>query len=467
MASSIARDAQATARYRLFWRWHLYAGLVVAPFLVVLAITGAIYLFNDEYYDTVHRELRFTPAPWTEHMPLGALIDSAEAGVAHGTATRIDVSADPARAAQVHLGMPDGSRRIAYVDPGDATLLGALDPSRTLIGIAERLHGSLMLGTFGRYVMELAACWAALLILSGLYLGWPRRADGRWWRAVVPDMRARGRGLWKSLHRAIGLWVALLALFLICSGLPWAVFWGGWIRGGAELVGEGYPPVYRRYAEPEAPRVGEDFKDVPWTLQHAPMPAADAPASAHHGHHGSTMPVGARHWTPAGLERAIAHVRASGTHDDLRIFLPGDARGALMAYTYPDRPQGQITYHFDRDGALLVSAGFDDYGKVAQAIELGVQLHMGNYFGRLNQAVLLSACIGIVGLVVTGTVMWWRRRPDGRIGAPQSAGMPARYAWLLILVTAVLLPLLAASLLVVLAFDRWVRPRVPFLAWLR
>ncbi|ASR42747.1 hypothetical protein BEN78_04450 [Xanthomonas citri pv. mangiferaeindicae] len=466
MATSTPALRPGNDRYRLFWRWHLYAGLFVAPFLLVLAVTGAIYLFNDELNDAFYPQLRFTPAPWAQRVPLGDMIDAAYAAVPDATPTRIDLPADPRRAAQVHLAITDGASRIAYVDPGDGTVLGVLAPARTLVGIADRLHGSLMLGTFGRYVMELAACWTVVLIVSGLYLGWPRAADGRGWRVALPNLRSGGRMRWKSIHRATGLWVALLVLFLVATGLPWAVVWGGWIRGGAELIGEGYPAVYRRYAAPQAPQVGDAFNDVPWTLQHAPMPAAGA-TSAHHDHATLAPEPGAQHWTTTGLERAIAHVRAAGTDDELRVFLPSEARGALMAYTYPARPQGQVTYHFDREGTLLISTGFDDYGVVAQAIELGVQLHMGNYFGRLNQLVMLAACIGVVVLVVTGTTMWWRRRPPGRIGAPGSTRMPTRALLALLLISAIALPLLAASLLVVLAFDRWVRPRVALLRWLR
>ena len=32
--------------YNLAWRWHFYAGLFVAPFMVMLALTGIIYLFK-------------------------------------------------------------------------------------------------------------------------------------------------------------------------------------------------------------------------------------------------------------------------------------------------------------------------------------------------------------------------------------------------------------------------------------
>lgn len=465
-------DAGRRDRHRLLWRWHLYAGLFVAPFLLMLAVTGAIYLFNDELNDAIYPELRFTPAPWKERAPLGNLIDAAEAHVPGSTASRIDVPTDLHRPAQVYLDVTNGPGHVAFVDPGDAQVLGTLVPSRTLVGLADRLHGSLMLGTPGSYLVELAACWAVLLLLSGLYLGWPRDQGQAWWRGVVPNLRAKGRAFWKSLHAATGLWVSLVVLFLIFTGLPWASFWGDWVRRGADAFDAGYPAVYRRYVAPAAPTVGNDFNDVPWTLQHTPMPPADAAgdgdaAHSHHGHHTAPAPGAPRYWTSEGLERAIANVRAAGTSDPLRVFLPSTQRGALMAYTYPDRPQGQITYHFNREGELLVQAGFDDYGVVARAIEVGVQLHMGNYFGRANQVVMLLACIGIVVLCISGTVMWWRRKPAGRIGSPGS-GRPTPTRWLIVLgiATAVLLPLLFVSLLVVLAFDRWIRPRSRLFRWL-
>ncbi|TAP21404.1 hypothetical protein EYR01_07260 [Xanthomonas oryzae pv. oryzae] len=222
-------------------------------------------------------------------------------------------------------------------------------------------------------------------------------------------VRTKGRAFWKSLHAATGRGICLLVLFLIFSGLPWATSWGAWIRSGAEMIDAGYPAVYRRYVAPAAPTVGTEFNDVPWTLQHAPMPPAATdsdPAHSHNLPHSAATPGAARDWTDAGLERAIAHIRAAGTADPLQVFLPSTQRGTLMVSTYPDQPQGQVTYHFDQQGALLVRAGFDDDGAVAQAIEMGVQLHMGNYVSRANQFVMLFACVGIVVLCASGMVMW-------------------------------------------------------------
>ncbi len=49
----------ANALYRAIWRWHFYAGLIVAPILLVMAITGSIYLFNSEIDDLLHHDRRF------------------------------------------------------------------------------------------------------------------------------------------------------------------------------------------------------------------------------------------------------------------------------------------------------------------------------------------------------------------------------------------------------------------------
>ena len=37
-----------TALYRTVWRWHFYAGLFVVPFILLLSLTGAIYLFKPQ-----------------------------------------------------------------------------------------------------------------------------------------------------------------------------------------------------------------------------------------------------------------------------------------------------------------------------------------------------------------------------------------------------------------------------------
>jgi len=43
--------------YSAIWRWHFYAGLLMLPVLVMLAVTGGLYLFKDEITNRVYARL--------------------------------------------------------------------------------------------------------------------------------------------------------------------------------------------------------------------------------------------------------------------------------------------------------------------------------------------------------------------------------------------------------------------------
>lgn len=445
------------AIYRAVWRWHFYAGLIVAPFMLILAVTGAIYLFNDEINDVLHVEKRIV-APHAETLPLSRLVGAAEASVPGGKATRIDTWSAPDRSAQVFVRTAEGGELRVFVDPGTGGVLGAYVYERTLVGFADRFHGSLLLGKVGDGIVELAACWGVVLMVTGLYLWWPRgtRTLGQ---ALTPRLSAKGRPFWKSLHAATGAWTALLILFLILTGLPWANVWGTLLRAGADVAGIGYPTSHRDHGAVPAstPTMKQATGEAPWALEEAPMPASGQHAGGHGGHgqvEHADHPV-ATDVQPIGVDRAGEILAAAGMSHPYRLSLPAGPSGVYSAYVYPDRPQGQRTIQIDQfSGKILNDVGFQDYGPVAKAVELGVQLHMGNYFGRANQFVMLLACLGTVALSVTGPIMWWRRRPKGRLAAPKTLEpQRLRTVALITLAIAALFPLAGLSLVAALGID--------------
>ncbi|WP_246088566.1 PepSY-associated TM helix domain-containing protein [Phreatobacter stygius] len=455
--------SSSAALYRTVWRWHFYAGLVVAPFMLILAVTGAIYLFNDEINDIVYRQQRLVP-PSTQSVPLSQMITAALADDPEARATRIDTPREAGRSAEVFVTPATGAPRRVFVDPGTGQVLGSYVYARTLVGFADLAHGSLLLGDFGDGIVELAACWGFILMVTGLYLWWPR-GQRRLGGVVFPRWRLGGRRFWKDWHAVIGMWTALLVMFLILTGLPWATVWGDLLRRGTDLAGIGYPVSHRLHGA--LPGSAATVKQAstgaaPWTIAHAPMPQSDP--HAHHGGHGA--PAEAATTAAIGIDAAVAILAREGMMSPYRLSLPRDARGAFVAFTYPDQPETQRTISIDQySGRILGDVGFADYGWAAKAVELGVQIHMGNYFGRLNQIVMLIPCLGIIVLSVTGPIMWWRRRPKGKLGAPRAlapAGM--RSVALIILALGLVFPLAGASLIVVLTGERlvgWIaaRPR--------
>src|SRR3546814_18718529 len=82
------------------------------------------------------------------------------------------------------------------------------------------LHGELLAGPLGSFLVEAAACWALGMLLTGLFLWWPR---GRRGLAGVfyPRLTRGGRAFWRDLPALTGIGVSLAACFHIVTGLLW------------------------------------------------------------------------------------------------------------------------------------------------------------------------------------------------------------------------------------------------------
>ena len=81
-------------------------------------------------------------------------------------------------------------------------------------------------------------------------------------------------------------------------------------------------------------------------------------------------------------------------------------------------PFGDRTVHIDRySGQVLAEIGFADYGPGGKAMATGIALHQGN-LGWWNIALNLVFCLMIIFIAVSGIVMWWKRRPQGKLAAP-------------------------------------------------
>ncbi|MCG2840149.1 PepSY domain-containing protein [Sandaracinobacter sp. RS1-74] len=443
--------AESSRRYRAIWRWHFWAGLIVAPFLLILSVTGAIYLFDEELNDLLMPELHFVE-PVHHALPPSALIRAAIAEYP-GTPTRIDIPDAADRPAKVHVRPHRGEPLHVMVDPASGRVLGSFVYTRTLVGFADVMHGSLTLGERGDAIVELAACWALVLIATGLYLWWPR---GRWKAAGIlyPRLSAKGRLFWRDVHGVAGVWSLALILFLLLTGLPWAVVQGPLIRGGMEALGIGAPQQAWGHMAPASQPMGKALGRISWTQETAPMPVSDPVHSGHHGEHASTS--GPDEAAIAGADSVFDRAAKLGMARGYRLYLPQGETGIYTALAFPGRPQGQRTLHFDRwSHELLREYAWSQYGVGAKAVELGVQIHMGRYFGLPNQLLMLFPCLAIVLLVGSGIAMWWKRRPAGAFAAPPRAPQARmRGALWILAVAGMLMPLLGLSLILVWLIDK-------------
>jgi uncharacterized iron-regulated membrane protein len=454
--------------FRAFWRWHFYASFLVVPVLLVLASTGLVYLLRFQIEPVLHADLMKVDVPTgaqrlsydqqaaslLQEYPDGRIVAVLEPS-GPGRSTDFSLSTAPA-------GTPsweDDTVREVYVDPYTGDVLGELDPATTVSGYARALHKNVMAGDVGGYVMELGACWAIVMAATGYYLHWRTRAARR--RAalarrkgaqVVRHARVPGSGL-RNRHASVGLFVGLGLLLLVVSGLPWTIWWGTKVQALATSHGSSFWSADPG-AQSTAPTLDASVPhshSVPWGEGKTPVPASTSTGAA-----------------PVGLDAALATADAEGLQHPMTVVPPADPKGvySVLGYAFHD-PGREGTVHVDQFTGKTVSAyGYQEYGALAKVVSQGIALHEGRRFGSLNTVVSAAFCVAVIFMCVTGPLMWWRRRPKGRLFLAPRGRLtvktgPVAVAGLVGL--SVFLPVFGVSVVAVLLLDQLVLRRVPAL----
>ncbi|KQQ07209.1 hypothetical protein ASF56_09570 [Methylobacterium sp. Leaf122] len=396
-ALRVSRDAV----YRAVWRWHFYAGLLCLPFLILLSATGALYLFKAEINATVfaHR----TVVASSGRSPLGPdrLIFNAMQAVPEGNPLSYTEPAGPTASALVTLA-EGGGKILVYLDPYSGDVLDRVAADREFFGIVRGLHSLTLFGTAANALIEIVAGFAIILVVTGAYLWWPQGEGQRRGRAVSLRETPRRRVWWRDLHAATGLFAGAGLLFLALTGLPWSVWWGQELRAWSNRAGLGQPAQLWAGKAVSTVPLGARLESAGWALEDALMPQS-APSGA----------------PSLGIDRAAATLRHMALPGGFELALPLGETGVYAASAYPRDVTGQRMVSLDRySGQPIIDVRFADLGPVARAIQYGIGIHKGEFWGRANQLAMLAFCLGTILLSVTAAVMWWKRRPAGRLGTP-------------------------------------------------
>ncbi|VVD61462.1 peptidase [Pandoraea morbifera] len=484
-----AQPGTAAGQYRTLWRWHFYAGLFVMPWLMVLALTGTLYVFAPQIEPWLYHDRMIVDASDSPRIAEQTLMEHAASALPTGARiSSVEVNRAPERSAEFIFRLPDGARQSVYVNPYTGTVLGTLSVEHRLMQQARNLHRSLMLGKPGEWLMELAGCWTLVMLGTGLALWWPR-AGATWANALRPRWQLRGRALLRNLHGVMGLWLAAGGLAFVLTGLPWTGLWGAQFKALATQAGMGSPPgawgkAPVRSTVPEKPTTMDDLPlaQIPWAVGNMPVPRSGAPdmvgtphgaptqatppaAAAptdHAGHDGMADATG---MTPARLratgalsvDEVMAIAARRGVQNGYSLVVPSTADGVYTVSYFPADPRAERTMHIDQySGTVLRDIDYSAYGGIAQAISYGTSLHMGKYFGAANQWLCAAISMGLLAMSVTGFAMWWMRRPARTLGAPaRAASRPPMRAWVAGMVAlGAIFPLMGATMALVWAADR-------------
>lgn len=434
-----------TALYRTVWRWHFYAGLFVVPFILLLSLTGAIYLFKPQIDRWEERDWRGLSS--AHAVSADAQVRAALAAVPGAAFNAYRIPENEGDAAIVKLTTPARDALELVVSP-QGKVLATVDPETRITPTIARLHGSLMMGLPGGLLVELAASWSIIMIISGLYLWWPR---GRGAAGILWPRLGMGRRMfWRDLHAVTGFWVAGLALVLLFSGLPWTDGWATgfrWVR--SEMGWNSGPQTWKGGIDLHA---AHDHNAM--MAQHAmKAPTSSVTLSAI-----VEKAKVERIPFPAIIQPPLAPAR----------FGPPNGNVWKLTSESQNRPLIRTVQYDPSTGAEIGRSDFSGKHVIDRVINYAIAWHEGQLLGAINQLVGVLTAIALMTLAISGIVMWWRRRPGGTLGAPPiPPENQIRVIVALLICFSLFLPMLLLSLLLMALIDRIAIRRLPQVArWL-
>ncbi|MCQ4165782.1 PepSY-associated TM helix domain-containing protein [Tahibacter harae] len=349
-------------------KWlHLWTGLSIGLVFAMLGLTGTLLAYQPELL-AARSEFAGLEQETRADAKVLTLLQADSRGVS---------SAEPPRP-----GLPvwqayakDGLR--LYLHPGDGRVLLERSTRSDAVLWLRDLHVHLLAGKQGEAVLGICGIGMLFLLLSGVYLWWPR--PGAWleslrWHAQPPLRR------WLSWHRSLGALTLPLLLLLAGTGTL-MVYDGfsraslGWLFGSSGAV-KAPPPL-----KPEPGRA------IDWD---AVMAAAQAAL-------------------PEAQLRRISLPRADNALISVRARMPGEWHPVGRSTVWLDPYQAKVLAVMD---ATRQGAG-------TRANYAVYPLHMGGGLGEGYRTLIALGGLVPAVLLVTG-FLFWRRRT--RRGGESSAG---------------------------------------------
>ena len=352
---------------RALFQVHLWTGVAVALYAVVVSVTGATLVFRIHLQRAVHPEL-LTAGVDGPQADIATVLESVRDAYPRGRVSGVDA---PTTVRPTHLAyVTEGGRfHTVLLDPVTAEVLGEL-PERSVVRTLQDLHFDLLAGPTGRVVNGIGALCLFLLCLTGVSVWWPER----WRRAFTVDWRRPWRRVTWELHGAVGIWTLVLT--------------AGWAVTGAYIV---FPEQFRAAVNRISP------------LTTAVRP----PQSNPHGAGPAPRPT----WRelidsarPAEPDAFVARVVVPASNEAPFRVLFADHRPTRLGARHL-----RTVYLDQYTGERLAAppVGPRTFGDVL--IALVAPLHFGNFGGVGVRLVWLVTGLAPGVLAVTGLILWWTR----------------------------------------------------------
>ncbi len=402
-------------KYKLnqwLWKWHVIAGMVSLPIVLLLSITGGIYLFKVDYEAPIQQSTKQV-VPMGTAIPYQQQWEIAKSSMTKKPSAMV-VPEGPDHATEFFSGR-FGHKTSFFVDPYTAKTSGTIRADEGLMYKVRKLHGELLLGGFGTKIVELVASWMLVLILTGLFIFWPARQRGIQ-GFFIPRIANGKRLFFRDIHAIGGFWVSGLLLLVLAGAFPWTDVVGGNFKNLQKWTGTGFPKSWNGIG------------------------IASEPSD-----------------TSVTLDDIVAKANDLNLPGEITISFPKGKNGVYsVGNTYYPELDKQQKFHFDRySGAQLLHQQWADVGVLMRDRMWVMAFHQGQ-FGPWNWYLMLGIAVLLTAISISAIFSYLLRKKKGSWGIPKvPKSFTVGYGIVFILILlGVVLPLFGGSLVLIALYTK-------------
>jgi len=199
---------------------HLWTGIAVGLYIVVISVSGSAVVFRRELMRSLANRPSVSAHDATTHRlteeELGA---AARRAFPDYAVAKVWVGRNGERPVDVWMNRGAGKDEIKHLfDPYTGADLGeTIPPGVRVLDWFVSLHDDLLSGFTGRKVNGAGAIFLVVLCLTGAVIWWPGSAA--WRRSLSVQWRAGWKRVNWDLHSAIGFWTFLFVFMWAVSGV--------------------------------------------------------------------------------------------------------------------------------------------------------------------------------------------------------------------------------------------------------
>ncbi|WP_183869715.1 PepSY domain-containing protein [Pedobacter cryoconitis] len=365
---------------------HLWLGLITGLVVLIVSITGCLFVFQKEISDLIHQETFFVKPPSsTVTLPYSTLLKKAEQALGkdhpvnfsttykdteHAWEFMTYKAGDPK--ALTYFGSIDYYESV-FINPYTGAVTGLHDYKYDFFNIVKFIHWSLLLNdTYGQNIVGYSTLIFVFMLITGMIMWWPKK----WSKTNInKSFKVKWKAGFKrvvyDLHNVSGFYAMLITLVLALTGM---VFAFKWFQTTVYVVASGSttPPEVKQVKSKPAPAVLYPV-DIAFNKAKVLLPASDR----------------------------------------INVSPAAGAEGVIYIYGI----KGKETYYhadalqFDQySGKLLYRKNYEEQNAGEKLVGMNYDIHVGAILGLPGKIIAFIASLVAASLPVTGFMIWLNRK---------------------------------------------------------